>query len=415
MALGATCFPCLPPISSLQPLDGVLLAPQRPGVAAEASLAAALAQGAALAAEQQSVLDVRLSLEYMKGLEADLLEAEERQERWRRAAAAKEARRLAEAEAAEAVRRAAAEELLAAAAAARAAAAEKRAARGEPEPAAEQWQEEEEEQHQKAAPLPTPSGLPGMTPDELAAALRIRSAVVLDVRAAREWDWGRIKGAVHCPYIIAAGSSLSPQTRPCPDFLGAARRQLGDPASAPPAVLYGPGSDLDAATNEKFVSKEKFVSVAPSGLGTIDGEVRCREQRQGLLLLGGCFLSTLATAQMPRLALIHLLPCCTHRTLWRQQHGRCKGQGTLCCLSWRVGTAPGTWRTAPMEESAPGGPSETSLQVGRRIGRHADCFLLAAHGCGACSRPWDARAPSRLRDPCRVRLPMPSIAGDLEW
>lgn len=35
----------------------------------------------------------------------------------------------------------------------------------------------------------------------------------------------------------------------------------------------GPGAALDTDTNEKLVSKEVFVSIAPNGTATVDGEV----------------------------------------------------------------------------------------------------------------------------------------------
>lgn len=250
-----------------------------PDVAADMSLPAALAAGADLAAEQQAVLDVRLSLEYVKGLEKELKHADEWRERRRQRRAANEARRLAAAEAAEAVRRTAAEERLALAAEARAAAA---AAAGISADAAQQaWpaaatavEEEEDEEPAAAVPPPTASGLPGVTPDELAEALRARRAVVLDLRTAREVDWGKIKGSVHAPFATTSGSSLAPEVHRNPCFLDAARAKLGPPGAAGPAVvLVGPGAPLEESTTEKFVSKEKFVSTCPTGVAIVDGEV----------------------------------------------------------------------------------------------------------------------------------------------
>lgn len=260
----------------LQDLTAALLSSSggRPVPEPHVSLEAALAAGAALADEQQAVLDIRLSREYMKGLEDDILHAEERRERWKRQAELDAARRLAAAQAAEAVRARAAEETRARAAEARAAEAEARAAAGLP-PVDLAAAEEEEEEVAAEPPAPaTASGLPGMSPDELAAALRERRAVALDVRSAREWDWGRIKGAKHAPYVVTKGSSLTPETAANPGFLDAAHAALGAPAAGGDLCicLYGPGQDLDTEGSEALVSKEKFVSIAPNGTGSVDGE-----------------------------------------------------------------------------------------------------------------------------------------------
>eukprot|EP00887_Chlorella_sp_A99_P002702 scaffold6.g2702.t1 len=253
------------------------------GAAVEAAAAEAVTRGAALAAagelaaEQQVVLDMRLSRNYMKGLENDVQQASERRARWRRRAAADAARKLAAAEATEAARRAAREAVRAAAAgearrraADEVAGAERTAADGA-EPAGPPSPEAEEQPEPEAAPAP-PSGLPLVTPDQLAAALGSRAAVVLDVRPAREASWGAIKGAKHAPYVLAAGSSLAPEVRPNPGFLEAAAAALGPPAAAPHVVLCGPGAPLDASASASFVSKELFVSVAPNGTAAVDGE-----------------------------------------------------------------------------------------------------------------------------------------------
>jgi rhodanese-related sulfurtransferase len=252
-------------------------------VTADVTLAAALAAGTALAGEQQSVMDTRLVLEYVKGLSDDVANAEERQERWKQRAEADAARRIAAAEAAEASRAAAAGVVRAAAAERRAAElAEQRAAGVNVEQLAAAAAAAEEQQRQQAqeaaaapSPSPTPSGLPGVSHDELAAALRARAVVALDVRSARDAEWGRIKGAIPAPYVVTTGTTLAPETRPNPAFLEAACKALGPPgAAARPAVLYGPGVPLDSDTKERFVSKEVFVSIAPNGAATIDGEVR---------------------------------------------------------------------------------------------------------------------------------------------
>lgn len=208
---------------ALQSLDNALLsgsgAPPSM-IAFEASLAAALAAGAELAAEQQAVLDIRLSVEYMKGLDSETQEdMEVWRQQWQQAREEREARRRAAAEAAEVVREAAAAAVRQAAAeraAAAAAEAAATAAAGGPSVEQQHGQEEEQEEEaeQAAAQAATPSGLPACTPDELAAALRDRSVVAIDVRSARDWDWGRIKGAAHAPYAVTSGSSLAPEVGP---------------------------------------------------------------------------------------------------------------------------------------------------------------------------------------------------------
>lgn len=156
-------------------------------------------------------------------------------------------------------------------------------------------QEEAEEEAERAAARPaTPSGLPAVTPDELAAALRSRSVVALDVRSVREWDWGRIKGAAHAPYVVTSGSSLAPEVRPNPDFLQAAAQALGPPGASRPAVLYGPGAPLDADASASFVSKEAFVSIAPNGTGQVDGEDIVAAAARALQAAGYPTLSELA-------------------------------------------------------------------------------------------------------------------------
>ncbi len=201
---------------ALQSLDNALLsgsgAPPSM-IAFEASLAAALAAGAELAAEQQAVLDIRLSVEYMKGLDSETQEdMEVWRQQWQQAREEREARRRAAAEAAEVVREAAAAAVRQAAAAEAAAT----AAAGGPSVEQQHGQEEEQEEEaeQAAAQAATPSGLPACTPDELAVALRDRSVVAIDVRSARDWDWGRINGAAHAPYVVTSGSSLAPEVGP---------------------------------------------------------------------------------------------------------------------------------------------------------------------------------------------------------
>ncbi|KAL4442508.1 hypothetical protein ABPG77_005092 [Micractinium sp. CCAP 211/92] len=269
-------------------------------IAFEASLAAALAAGAELAAEQQAVLDIRLSVEYMKGLDSETQEdMEVWRQQWQQAREEREARRRAAAEAAEVVREAAAAAVRQAAAeraAAAAAEAAATAAAGGPSVEQQHGQEEEQEEEaeQAAAQAATPSGLPACTPDELAVALRDRSVVAIDVRSVRDWDWGRINGAAHAPYVVTSGSSLAPEVRPNPDFLQAAAKALGPPGAARPAVLYGPGAPLDADTSASFVSKEAFVSIAPNGTGQVDGEDIVAAAARALQAAGYSALSELA-------------------------------------------------------------------------------------------------------------------------
>lgn len=219
-----------PPTNRTQGLGAALLASNGALLQPDASLEAALAAGGSLAGEQQSVMDIRLSREYMKGLEDDIADAAENQARWKAAAAEDGARRRAAAEAAEAVRARAAEAAWAAAAERRAAQEAELAAavaRGEvPPPAAIEQQQQEEEAPAAPEPPPTASGLPGVTPDELAAALKARQAVALDVRGAREAEWGKIKGCKHAPFISMGGSSLNPEVKPNPGFLGEPRPRL---------------------------------------------------------------------------------------------------------------------------------------------------------------------------------------------
>ncbi|KAL4447796.1 hypothetical protein ABPG75_005015 [Micractinium tetrahymenae] len=286
-----------------QSLDAALLSDghgSAAAVALEASLAAALSAGAELAAEQQAVLDTRLSVEYMKGLDSESQEdMEGRRQQWRQARAEQQAQQRAAAEAAEAVREAAAAAVRQAAAERAAAAAAEAAARGEAGAAAAEQRHDEEEQAEKAAQQAaaqpaTPSGLPAVTPDELADALRNRSVIALDVRSAREWDWGCIKGAAPAPYVVTSGSSLAPEVRRNPDFLAAAAKALGPPGSACPAVLYGPGAPLDTEASASFVSKEAFVSIAPNGTGQVEGEDIVAAAARALQAAGYSALSELA-------------------------------------------------------------------------------------------------------------------------
>jgi rhodanese-related sulfurtransferase len=242
-------------------------------------LAAAMAAGASLAAEQQAVLDTRLSQEYVRGLEADRKLASERSARWRRSAASAAARRVAAAQAAEELRRAAADVVRSEAAAAVVAGGDAAHVFASSQQQQQQQQEEEEkeEEEAEAGPPPTASGLPPICPDELWAATRSGGVRVLDVRSAREWDWGRIKGAIHTPIVLAAGPATNPAAAKLnPGFMEAATAALGSPAAAPPIVLYGPGTPLHSQAAAAYVSKEQFVSIAPTGAGRVEGQVRLK-------------------------------------------------------------------------------------------------------------------------------------------
>ncbi|KAI3427347.1 hypothetical protein D9Q98_010264 [Chlorella vulgaris] len=264
-------------------------------------LAAAMAAGASLAAEQQAVLDTRLSLEYVRGLEADRKLASERSARWRRSAASAAARRVAAAQAAEELRRAAADVVRSEAAAARAAAAVAGwdaahvFASSQQQQQQQRQEEEKEEEEAEAGPPPTASGLPPISPDELWAATRSGGVRVLDVRSAREWDWGRIKGAIHTPIVLAAGPATNPAAAKLnPGFMEAATAALGSPDAAPPIVLYGPGTPLHSQAAAAYVSKEQFVSIAPAGAVQVEGQDIVAAAAAALQSQGYCSLRELA-------------------------------------------------------------------------------------------------------------------------
>ena len=106
---------------------------------------------------------------------------------------------------------------------------------------------------------------PGVSPDQLAETLRRGTAAVVDMRTARDHEWGRVKGSVHCGFFVAKGSSLNPTLEPNPSFVDdVARAVKGDRAR--PVVLYGPGAPPSADADAVFVSKELFVSTATSAV-----------------------------------------------------------------------------------------------------------------------------------------------------
>ena len=112
-------------------------------------------------------------------------------------------------------------------------------------------------------------GWPVLSPDQVHTAMHDGSASVLDVRSIREWDWGKIKGATHCPIVLATGSSMSPGTRPNPDFLKLVAAKF--PVKARPLVVYGSTVAVDAAGGAPAVAaKGVFVSKALSLSGGED-------------------------------------------------------------------------------------------------------------------------------------------------
>ena len=102
-----------------------------------------------------------------------------------------------------------------------------------------------------------------LSPDEVHAAMRGDTAVI-DVRSVREWDWGKIKGAVHCPVVLTTGSSLNPGTKPNPDFVKLVSHKFPDRTKA--IVLYG------SSTKESMARKGKSEGAFKSRVPTSEGE-----------------------------------------------------------------------------------------------------------------------------------------------
>ena len=67
-----------------------------------------------------------------------------------------------------------------------------------------------------------------LEPDQVAEALRKRAVSVVDIRSAREREWGTIKASVHVAAVLTTGGGLNPVSKPNPDFAsqvsGLARR-----------------------------------------------------------------------------------------------------------------------------------------------------------------------------------------------
>jgi len=134
--------------------------------------------------------------------------------------------------------------------------------------------------------------------------LKSGSAAVLDVRSARDYEWGKIKGALHAPVVVSRGSSLNPVTEPNPGFVAAVAARVRDRAA--PVVLYGPGRADDRA-DSVYVSKEMFVSLVPIRKG--DKEVGgAGGARRGD---GGGFYVAIAN---PLLLLIHSTTLIKHKS-----------------------------------------------------------------------------------------------------
>lgn len=111
---------------------------------------------------------------------------------------------------------------------------------------------------------------PVVTADDVAAALASGSAAVLDVRTLKEWEWGRIKGAVHCPVVVATGSSLNPGIQAnVAKFADQVAAKF--PRKAQPLVLVASGAE--AATGDgkqQAAAKGAFVSRVQAVSGDLD-------------------------------------------------------------------------------------------------------------------------------------------------
>jgi hypothetical protein len=266
-----------------------------------ASLQSVLAAGRQLVEEQQSVLDVQLAKEYMPGVDdgPDALAAREARG-LRRRRRPRAPRRVVEAEASQAasdgaVGRAALSEEMASYWQKMAASSwvsgsfdpsevMRSASDGEngdygeaPSAASSQSEAEgsEAEDEPAAAGSSGSSGAwpPALSPDAVAAAISSGSAMVLDVRSARDHEWGKVKGSIHAPFVLSKGTALNPTVDRNPGFLAAVAAKVKDPSR--PVILYGPGrANLDE--NAVYVSKEMFVSLAPAGAAAGDevGAVR---------------------------------------------------------------------------------------------------------------------------------------------
>ena len=102
-----------------------------------------------------------------------------------------------------------------------------------------------------------------------------KTASVLDVRSIREWEWGKIKGATHCPVVLATGSSMNPGVSSNPDFVKLVTAKF--PEKSRPLVVYGnrPTGQSEAADgapspSQTVAAKGVFVSKALSLTGGED-------------------------------------------------------------------------------------------------------------------------------------------------
>lgn len=55
---------------------------------------------------------------------------------------------------------------------------------------------------------------PVVSADHVAKSLAQKSALVVDIRSAKETEWGKIKGSASCPFTLISGSSMAPVVTP---------------------------------------------------------------------------------------------------------------------------------------------------------------------------------------------------------
>jgi rhodanese-related sulfurtransferase len=195
------------------------------------TLEAALRAGHELEQEQQHVMDNNLAREYMTGGWGDSLGVEERRAmrgRWgsrRRKEQPpppqqQQPQPLVQDAASEAYWRLMRQEAVTAPSQ------ELQQQQGEEGEAVASVVEQQQQQEEAAAAEYPARPWPVMGPEELHAAMASRSVVVLDVRSEWDWDWGKIKGAVHCPVVLPNGTRLNPSTKPNPAFLAQAAAKV---------------------------------------------------------------------------------------------------------------------------------------------------------------------------------------------
>lgn len=101
---------------------------------------------------------------------------------------------------------------------------------------------------------------PVVSADDVARSLHQKSAVVIDIRSAKEIEWGKIKGSATCPFTIISGSSMSPIVSRNDSFLKLVANLVGNNISSK-IILVGSVSDSRLQHGQ---SKEKFKSKAVS-------------------------------------------------------------------------------------------------------------------------------------------------------